>query len=278
MSIMNAFKLYLSLVTILPNMYKYFHCSLKFFLALAFVLAFSSCASNKKIHYLQKAGEEMENALKYENTLQPDDNLMITVTGPNADLVQDFNLSFLYRRSTEMISSTDNSAYTYLIDQNGDIDFPILGKLRLAGLTRIEAENYLKVKLTQYINNPGVNVRVTNFKVSVIGEVTRPGSQQITGDRVTIFEALSAAGDLTIYGKRKDVMIIREKDNVKKITQVDLTNPDIISSPYYYLAHNDVVYVKPNKTRVNSSVVGPNLTLALSTISLLITIITLTTR
>ncbi|MCR5861715.1 polysaccharide biosynthesis/export family protein [Flavobacterium sp. J372] len=158
----------------------------------------------------------MENALKYENTLQPDDNLMITVTGANADLVQDFNMSFLYRRSTEMISNTDNSGYTYLIDQNGDINFPILGKLRLAGLTRIEAENYIKERLTQYINNPGVNLRVTNFKVSVIGEVGRPGSQQVTGDRITIFEALSAAGDLTIYGKRKDVMIIREKDNVKK--------------------------------------------------------------
>lgn len=262
----------------LQNMYKYFHYSFKLFSILALIFVFTSCASNKKIHYLQTAGDEMENALKYENTLQPDDNLLIVVTAANTDLVQDFNMSFLFSRSTEMMSNTDNSGYTYLIDQNGDINFPILGKLRMAGLTRIEAENLLKQRLSQYINNPGVNLRVTNFKISVIGEVGRPGTQQIVGDRITIFEALSAAGDLTIYGKRKDVMIIREKDNVKKVTQVDLTNPDIISSPYYYLAHNDVVYVKPNKTRVNSSVVGPNLTLALSTISLLITIITLTTR
>lgn len=259
-------------------MYKYFQYSLKLFLTFGLILAFASCASNKKIHYLQKAGEEMENALKYENTLQPDDNLLIIVTAANADLVQDFNMSFLYSRSTEMMSNTDNSGYTYLIDQNGEIDFPILGKIKMAGLTRIEAENLIKQKLSGYIADPGVNLRVTNFKVSVIGEVARPGTQEVKGDRITIFEALSAAGDLTIYGKRKDVMVIREKDNVKKITQVDLTNPDIVKGPYYYLAHNDVVYVKPNQTKVNSSVVGPNLTLALSTVSLLITIITLTTR
>ncbi|MGV3461093.1 MAG: polysaccharide biosynthesis/export family protein [Flavobacterium sp.] len=220
----------------------------------------------------------MENVLKYENTLQPDDNLMIVVTAANADLVRDFNMMFLYVQSTDMRSVANESPFTYLIDQKGEIDFPVLGKLKLAGMTRIQAEAYIKERVTKYVKNPGVTLRVTNFKVSVIGEVSRPGPQNILGDRITIFEALSGAGDLTIYGKRKDVMVIREKDSVKTITHVDLTNPEIVATPYYYLAHNDVVYVKPNKTRVNSSVVGPNLTLALSTISLLITIITLTTR
>lgn len=251
---------------------------IKIFSLLVVMAAFTSCASSKKIHYLQRPAEEMENVLKYENTLQPDDNLIITITAANADLVKEFNMMFLYTQGTEMRNANDNTPYTYLIDQSGEINFPVIGKVKLAGLTRTQAEALLKDKLTKYVNNPGVTIRVTNFKVSVIGEVTRPGQQQIGGDRLTIFEAVSAAGDLTIYGQRKDVMVIREKDGVKNIAYIDLTSPDLITSPYYYLAHNDVVYVKPNKTRVNSSVVGPNLTLALSTISLLITIITLTTR
>lgn len=259
-------------------MNRYFTRFYKCFVVVLVFFAFASCASNKKIHYLQNAAGEMENVLQYENTLQPDDNLLITVTAPNSELAKEFNIMFLYTQSTDMRSTGTDAPFTFLIDQKGEIDFPVLGKLKLAGMTRIQAETLLKEKISMYLKNPGVNLRVTNFKVSVLGEVARPGELPVVGDRITIFEALSAAGDLTIYGKRKDVMIIREKDSVKKISYVDLTSPDIITSPYYYLSHNDVIYVKQNKTRVNSSVVGPNLTLALSTISLLITIITLTTR
>lgn len=259
-------------------MHKYFPQLFKFCLVFAILIMLTSCASKKKIHYLQESVGEIENVLNYENTIQPDDNLLITVTAPNAELIRDFNLMFLYSQSTDMRSSGNDAPYTYLVDKKGEIDFPIIGKLKLGGLTRLQAESLLRERISKYVNNPGINLRVTNFKVSVIGEVSRPGQVPVVGDRITIFEALSAAGDLSIYGKRKEVMIIREKDNVKTIAHVDITKPEIITGPYYYLAHNDVIYVKPNQTRVNSSVIGPNLGLALSTISLLITIITLTTK
>lgn len=241
-------------------------------------LLFSSCVSNKRMLYLQNPPETVENALKYETTLQPDDNLLITVTASEPELVNDFNLMYLNARSTEMRSTNNDALYTYQIDSRGEISFPVIGKIKLAGLTRIEAEDKIKKLLTAYVADPGVSLRVVNFKVSVLGEVSRPGQQPVNGDRITIFEALSGAGDLTIYGKRKEIMVIREKDNVKTITEVDITNPEIINTPYYYLAHNDVVYVKPNKVRVNSSAIGPNISVAFSVISLIITIIALTTK
>ncbi len=251
---------------------------LLFFIA----LVFGSCASNKNIIYLQEAENSSANKnelLKYENILQPDDNLIISILSDEPELANDFNLIYLTARGNALQNLNVNEMlYTYLIDQNGEIDFPVLGKIKLAGLTRIEAQDKIKKLLANYIKNPGVILRVTNFKVSVIGEVPRSGIQNVSGDRITLFEALSSAGDMTIYGKRKGVTIIREIDGIKTISEVDITNVDFINSPYYYLAHNDVVYVKPNKTRVNSSVVGPNITVGISAISLIITIIALSTR
>ena len=216
---------------------------------------------------------------EYQNTLQPDDKLLVTVTSDEPELANDFNLLYVYTRSTQMQGITsDDTMYSYLIDQEGNIDFPILGKIQLAGLTRIEAENKLKELISKYVKDPGVNLRVINFKVSVLGEVTRPGIQRVAGERITIFEALSAAGDLTIYGKRENITLIREKNGEKNVIDLDITDPAIVNSEYYYLAHNDVLYIKPNKTRVNSSAVGPNITIAISALSLLVTIIALSTR
>jgi len=252
----------------------------KILLFLSLVLVLSSCASKKDILYLQNKSGSVSGSLQlsYETTLQPDDILLITITAAKPELANEFNLMYLTARSTEVVTSTDRTPFTYLIDKKGEIDFPVLGKIQMAGLTRIEAEAKLKLLLKDYISEAGVNLRVVNFKVSVIGEVTRPGSQVVQGDRVTIFEAISLAGDLTIYGKRTDVTVVREKDGVTTMTEVDLTDASIINSPVYYLAHNDVVIVKPNKTRINSSVIGPNLTVGLSAISLLVTIIALSTR
>lgn len=242
------------------------------------VVFLNSCASNKKILYLQNQSGTVSTETKFENTLQPDDNLVITVTADKPELAKDFNMLYLNTMSTELRNAADPTLYTYLIDQKGEIDFPVIGKIKLSGLTRVQAEDKIKLLLKDYIVNPGVNLRVVNFKVSVLGEVSSPGEFTVTGDRITLLEALGRAGDLTIYGKRGEILVVREKDGVTSITPVDITGTDFITSPYYYLAHNDVVYVKPNKTRVNSSVVGPNLTVALSAVSLLITIIALSTR
>lgn len=246
------------------------------------ILMLGSCASNKDIIYLQ----EIENSsgvnsdtLKYASVLQPDDNLIITILSDEPELASDFNLMYLSARGNAVPNMNVNDMlYTYLIDQKGEIDFPVLGKIKLAGLTRLQAQDKIKLLLKDYIKEPGVILRVTNFKVSVLGEVKVPGSLNVQGDRITLLEALSATGDITIYGKRKDIVLIREVNGVKTINEIDITNADFINSPYYYLNHNDVVYVKPNKTRVNSSVIGPNVTVGISAISLLITIIALSTR
>ncbi len=237
----------------------------------------SSCAPNKSILYLQDPENLNPNLQSYANVIQPDDNVLITITADEPVLAAPFNNLYLNEKSTES-KITNDAMLGYLVDVNGEIDFPRIGKVKIGGLTRIEAESKIKDLIKPYINNPGINLRILNFKISVLGEVIRPGSQTITSDRITLLEALSNAGDLTIYGKRNQIMILREVEGVRSMQQVDITTTDFIDSPYYYLAHNDVVYVTPNKTRVNASVIGPNLTVGLSALTLLISIITLTTR
>ena len=145
-------------------------------------------------------------------------------------------------------------------------------------MTRIEAIQKVKSLLTNHIKDPLVNIRILNFKVSVLGEVNKPGVHTIQSERITLLEALSLSGDMTIYGKRNSILIIREIEGEKVIKKVDITKRDFINSPYYYLSQNDVIYVEPNKTKVNASVVGPNITVGISALSLIITIIALTLR
>lgn len=163
----------------------------------------------------------------------------------------------------------------YLVDHSGNIDFPVLGKLKISGMTRTQVLQFLKEKISSYIKNPIITMRLTNFKISVQGEVTSPGVYPITTERVTLIEALSMARDLTILGKRNNILIIREIDGVKTYNRVDITKSDFINSPFYYLSQNDVVYVEPNKNKVNGSAVGPNTGVLISVTSLIITVITL---
>jgi polysaccharide export outer membrane protein len=150
-----------------------------------------------------------------------------------------------------------------------------LGKLQVGGLSRSELMRLLETKISKYIKNPIINIRLMNFKVSVQGEVTMPGTYPISSDRITLIEAISMAKDLTIYGRRDNVLIIRETNGVKSYNRVDITKADFIHSPFYYLAQNDVVYVEPSKTRINGAAVGANTGVIISVTSLLITVITL---
>ena len=240
-------------------------------------LFLGACASKKDIAYL---GEQTigENSIlnTYEPKVQVDDELSIIVSAENPELTAQFNLPFIQQN----FSPTQNQAdiRTYLVDKEGNIDFPILGKLTVAGMTRIELTSFMKEKVEKYIKNPIINVRILNFKYTVLGEVMRPGPYLNQGERVSVLEGLSNAGDLTIYGSRKNVLLIRE-ENGKRITErLDLTNKDLLTSEYYYLRQNDIIYVEPNKTRVNSSVVGPNVTVWLSIASIIISILVLTAR
>jgi polysaccharide export outer membrane protein len=142
----------------------------------------------------------------------------------------------------------------------------------MGGLTRTNALQLLQTRIGVYVKNPIINLRITNFKISLQGEVNLPGTYSITSERVTLIEALSMAKDLTIYGKRNNILIIREVSGEKSFNRVDITKSDFINSPFYYLAQNDVVYVEPNKTRVNSSAVGPNTSVIISAVSILVSL------
>lgn len=211
-----------------------------------------SCVPSKKMIYLQGADELAENpqtiAQNYELKIVPDDQLLITVSSKDGELLE------LFANSQTLGSSGSSSiqeAIGLRVDKQGQIDVPILGKMQAAGLTRGELADNIKSRLIedQYLKDPVVTVQLKAFKVSIMGEVNSPGVQTISGDRVTILEALSMAGDLTPSGKRDNVLVIREDGDQRVSYVVDLTSSEkVLTSPCYYLKQNDVIYVQPNKS------------------------------
>ena len=167
------------------------------------------------------------------------------------------------------------SLQQYLVNNDGTIDFPVLGTLHVGGLTKGEAENLIREKLGDYLKEtPIVTVRMSNYKISVLGEVTRPGMFTINNEKVNIFEALALAGDLTIWGERDSVKLIREDaEGNRTIITLNLNKSDIISSPYYYLQQNDILYITPNKTKAKNSGIGQSTSLWLSGTSILVSLV-----
>lgn len=243
-----------------------------------FALSLVSCASRKDIAYLQNVdAANAQNAVaNYEPKLQNDDLLSIIVSADQPELTIPFNMPQI--QGNYQINENQDGIKTYLIDAYGYIEFPVIGKIKLAGLTRSEAITKLHGEVKEYIKNPTINLRILNYKISVLGEVVRPGTFKISSERITLLEALGMAGDLTIYGKRDNILLIREVEGKMTYNRVDVTQADFINSPYYFLKQNDVLVVEPNKTRVNASAVGPNAPVIISSLSLLTTIIVLLVR
>lgn len=251
-------------------------------LGLLFVISLllMSCVSTKEIHYFQNINSNNKGdkaGSNFETTIKSDDLLMIVVSSENMDAVEKFNLPLIGVPAATAGSldqvTTQVRTQSYLVDKNGQINFPVLGSIKVGGLTKTEVMSLLDQKLRKYINNPIINLRILNFEVSILGEVARPGSFPIVTERISIFEALAMAGDMTIYGNRKSVIVQRDVDGVKTFAEVDLTSADIINSPYYYLQQNDAIYVKQSKVKSNSAGVGPNTTVILSSASLLVAIL-----
>ena len=216
----------------------------------------ASCAAPKNIAYFSDAERFVYQDVKqnYINKIQKDDILSIVVGSKNPELVVPFNPT---TTTTNPLNPLSNQValVNYLVDANGEIIFPILGRLKVEGLTNGELSKLLESKLIdgQYINDPTVTVKLTNYKVSVMGEVNRPGVQHINSDRITIYEALSLAGDLTIFGIRENISVIREENGKRIIAHVNIGSKEIFDSPYYYLRPNDVVYVEPNERKKKTS-------------------------
>jgi len=236
---------------------------------------FFSCASPKKIIYLQgiDGAQSYESANNYEPTLQPDDLLSIIISAENPEVTMPFNLPQI--QGNYEIGNNQDGIKTYLIDNSGNIEFPVLGKVKLGGLTRGAATEKLKTQVSEYIKNPGINLRILNFKISVLGEVIKPGSYTIAGERITVLEALGLAGDLSIYGKRNNILVIHEEDGKRTYNRIDITSAEALNSPSYYLAQNDIVVVEPNNTKVNASVVGPNTAFIISGVTVLLSLLIL---
>lgn len=253
----------------------------QFKIAVALLLVFLafSCKPREELVYYQNIDSLVSPEIlnTYEIKIQPDDLLMIIVSAEDAESALPFNLTTVSVPSVLGMNSINGqqSMQTYLVDANGFIDFPVLGKLAVGGLSRTELLQLLETRIAKYIKNPIINIRRMNFKISVQGEVNLPGTYNINSDRVTLIEAISLAKDLTIYGRRNNILIIREINGVKSFNRVDLTKADFINSHFYYLSQNDVVYVEPNKVRINGAAVGTNTGVIISVTSLLITIITL---
>jgi len=238
---------------------------------LAFVMMFASCASKKDIVYFQ--GQNTSDAV-FENAvpkIQVNDMIIVNISSTNTKAAEAFGQGVGGAVGNPMAAPN-----VYTVNDDGTIALPFVGKLKIAGLTRTQASDLIKEQLKDYILDAGVNVSYANFKISVIGEVSSPGTFTLPTERVTIVEALALAGDLTIQGKRKNIMVIRETPAGKQTYEVDITSKEVFDSPVYYLAQNDVVYVEPNGVKIQSSVV--NYTVFFSVVGLLLSIITFATR
>lgn len=231
-----------------------------------------SCASRESIVYYQDIDQQTRVVGTHNTRIQPDDLLMIIVSAQNPLAAEPYNLTTnLTVDPNDQSGTARRQQQLYLVDSEGYIDFPVLGRLQIGGKTKEQVSDEMHALIAKDIKDAVINIRLMNYKVTVMGEVNRPGVHKINSERITLPEALSLSGDLTKYGKRDNILITRETTNGITTQRVDLTSTDFMQSDYFYLKQNDIVYVEPNKTRVNSSGVGPNISIYLTVISLLLT-------
>ncbi|NRD20160.1 polysaccharide biosynthesis/export family protein [Winogradskyella eckloniae] len=245
-------------------------------ISLLAIFTATSCATRKDLIYFQDEPIE-EGQLTSEPTeliYKPDDILTINVSALDPDTVRPFNLPVVSNNTSDLRSAQGTlQQQSYLVDHNGNIEFPVLGTLKVEGLTRTDLTAMLVDKIKVMATDPIVNVRLVNFTVTVLGEVSNPGTFTMQDERVTLLEALGYANDLTIFGKRTNVKLIREIDGVKKFAFIDLTSINTVNSHLYYLQQNDIIYVEPNNAKVRSSTYNQNNSVLISAIGTLTTIL-----
>ena len=245
------------------------------------IFLFASCQSYKKVPYLQDT-EVVERTVQQENLydakIMPKDLLTIVVSCTSPELAVPFNLTVATQNNVTISNTTSQPALQqYLVDNEGKINFPVLGELKVGGLTKKQAESMIVEKLKPYMKEtPIVTVRMVNYKISVIGEVARPGTFTISNEKVNLLEALAMAGDMTVWGLRDNVKLIREDaDGKQEIVTLDMNKAETILSPYYWLQQNDIVYVTPNKAKARNSDIGNSTSLWFSATSILVSLASL---
>lgn len=268
--------------------------SLNTFLIGLSILFLSSCTAYKKIPYLENAEtlskeQLMATAIKYEPKIMVNDILSISVNSQVPGVASEFNLPLLPDGSTKVnqekftkASSSSGTIQNYIVDKEGNIDFPVIGVIKVAGLTQSGLEKKIaKLISPKYLTQePIVNVRFLNYKIAVLGEVEEPGVYTSANGVMTLFDALAMAGDLTIYGKRENVMLLRENDNGEiSVFRINLQDKDLLLNKHlYYLQQNDKIIVEANKTRGNSAAIGTLETVGLSALSIVISVIAIVAK
>lgn len=246
------------------------------FLSFILVLLLASCATKKEILYFQNTEglTELADMQIFEPVVEMNDVLHINVTSLNAEVVAPF-----VKIPTEGTLNNQNPLLNgYLVNSEGNIQFPVLGSVSVAGKTRMQIQNELKSLLADFITDVVVDVRIMNFKITVIGEVNNPGVYTIQDERVTLPQAIGLAGDLSREGNRDKIMILREEDGKQKVTHVDFTKTDFFNSPYYFLKQNDIVYVEPSLKGVKKSGFIPDIPALLSLFTVILSTVILLTR
>lgn len=238
---------------------------IKYILLLLSVCGLLSCSHYKDIPYFQNAAEVdlSQSAYQYDLIIQPQDQLNIFVSSSNEEYAAMFNpieKSGLKPGQKIGMSYNQDGFYRYLVDVDGNIDFPVTGKIHVAGLTIEQVSAAVKKALQPYFKDDKsfmVNTYLMNYSVSVLGEVQYPGTFDVTRNKMTVLEALAKAGDMTIYGKRDNLKILRElPDGTYQVHELDMRDANILNSPYYYLQQRDIVYVEPNEAMAQNSKIG----------------------
>lgn len=243
-------------------------------------ILFTSCVSKKRItrfQYDQINQEQVSN--DYKTIFKPDDLLQITVSAQDVKSVVPFNLPAVNFSATTGLAVAQPMQQQYLVDSQGNIDFPILGKIKVGGKEREEVIKEFKNRLDpDYVKNPTINIFISNFKVTVTGDVSRPGTFTIPNERITILEALGLAGDINISGKRDNILVLREELGNKKAYRINLMSNEVFTSPVYYLQQNDMIYIEPNNAKAQSAAFNQNTGLWVSIGSILISLMAVLTR
>jgi len=249
------------------------------------LISISSCVSKSKINYFQEKTDAIDSLVanisntNYTPVFKYDDFLSIEVSSIDEESTKLFSLDPVVGGSQVPNYSNGTAAKSgYLIDANGFINMPVIGQVKLVGLNRMEATELIKSKLIEFIANPIINIRIQNFKVTVLGDVRMPGSYNIPNERITLPEIIGVAGDLNITGVRNNILVVRDINGAKTEYRVDLTSKDVFKSPAYFLTQNDVVYIEPNRAKRNSSMISSTAGVLISITSLIVTTINLLTK
>ncbi|MFN4764633.1 polysaccharide biosynthesis/export family protein [Gillisia sp. Q332] len=254
------------------------------FLAILSLIFLNSCVSGKKITYFQNMEqlEQLAEASKTGLSIKPNDLITISVSAYNMEAAMPFNLLVTGRSAgggdAGLSAGGTQQLQPFLVDSDGNIEFPQLGTMKVAGMNRQELSGKLKTLISQYVKEPIVNVRIVNFQVSVLGEVNFPGTFSVPDEYLSLPKALGLAGDMSIYGQRENVLVVREENGQKSYAYLDLTDANVMNSSYYYLKQNDMVYVEPNKSQKQRSGINPNTGIYFSIASVLISLAILITR